>query len=134
MLQKPTKPVLEIDMTELLAAEGMFVGFWGSLSNVTSSYDSMQNQAYGLGYTISHWTFNSDGLPPDLPRASDGTILQYGEQAYYRRSIDIFEILSLGPLGLIRCQLLNNGGHDGYRQVTFRLSMADYILNDCVWN
>ncbi|CAM6083588.1 unnamed protein product [Calypogeia fissa] len=70
---KPITPILStaIDLGELLSQDGMFVGFSGSVSNVT--FPGLAHGEYSLGYAIEEWSFNSDGLAPDWPRNLDGT-------------------------------------------------------------
>ncbi|CAM6115763.1 unnamed protein product [Calypogeia fissa] len=71
---KPITPILSnlIDLGELLTQDGMFVGFSGSVSNVT--FSGPGSRGYSLGCTILEWSFNSDGLAPEwlIPEGQKG--------------------------------------------------------------
>ncbi|CAM6127094.1 unnamed protein product [Calypogeia fissa] len=100
---KPIMPILStpINLGELLSQDRMFVGFSGSVSNVT--FFGPADTEYNFGYQIMQWTFNSDGLAPDYPRNLDGTeqISDSGElQKKTPKSITVTGVVTI-PSGLL---------------------------------
>ncbi|CAM6093489.1 unnamed protein product [Calypogeia fissa] len=104
---KPTTPILAtaIDLGEVLSEDGMFVGFSGSISNVT--FLGAAHGQYRLGYQIVEWSFNSDGLAPDWPRNLDGTEQNSdSEEANKRRTERIIIVVVTIPSSLLFLLLL----------------------------
>ncbi|CAM6127093.1 unnamed protein product [Calypogeia fissa] len=100
---KPMTPILStaIDLSELLSQDSMFVGFSGSVSNFTT-FSGALDREYDVGYQITEWTFNSDGLAPDWPRNLDGTEqISDSAEVQKRRTERIIIVVATIPSALL---------------------------------
>ncbi|CAM6107841.1 unnamed protein product [Calypogeia fissa] len=81
---------------------GMFVGFSASISNNQTEYSAGGD----IGFTILQWTFNSDGLPPDVPRNPDGTPIDELAAMIERERKRIINILVITIPSVSACLVL----------------------------
>ncbi|CAM6113073.1 unnamed protein product [Calypogeia fissa] len=108
VFNKPTTPVMStfINLNETLSPAGLtglFVGFSGSISNnVTTSGSNI------VMYSINEWTFNSDGLSPDVPRNADGMPTNLVLEAEQKRRENLIGTVLVAtiPSGLVFVTLM----------------------------
>ncbi|CAM6127415.1 unnamed protein product [Calypogeia fissa] len=91
LFDKPSTPIISttIDLSGTIPRFGMSVGFSASVSNNHNS-----DLAGGeIGFTILEWTFNSDGLAPDVARNPDGTYINHSQETRRTERKRIISIL-----------------------------------------